>query len=288
MEGEVSGMTGADFYIGYVTHRRLRGPAHRLRYRLAYVLVDLDQMTAPQNDRPSQRSAFLGLGRGGLMSVLAKDHGDGRSADLAAWARRFLKQRGIEQDCARIELLTLPRMFGYVFNPISVYFFYNEYGALHHILYEVNNTFGGRKFYLAPANEGRGRQRYHCAKTFYVSPFFDVDGQYRFCLRPPRETVQLAIDYADSGGAPALEARLVGKRQPATSWQCLKILFSFPFMTAGVIAAIHWEALKLFVKGAKFKPPPTCEAEAGDHALRRVAAKKRKITPTEEAIHGRI
>ena len=276
-------MTEAHFYTGSVTHHRLSGPTHRLRYRLAYVLIDLDEMNGPRRG-----SRLLGLGRSGLMCVLAKDHGQGGATDLARWAREFLKAQGVEADCARIELLTLPRMFGYVFNPISVYLFYDRRGALHHILYEVNNTFGGRKFYLAKAQAKGERYTHECRKTFYVSPFFDVDGGYRFWLRPPCETVGLAIDYLGREGDVALKARLAAKRRPATQLQSLKTLVAFPFMTLGVIAAIYWEALLLFMKGAKFRPAPTYQAEAGDNPARLVALDKRKKALRQEAIHGRI
>ncbi len=221
------------------------------------------------------------------MCVLAKDHGEGGKSDLARWARLFLKDRKVEQDCARVQLLTLPRMFGYVFNPISAYFFYDQCGTLHHILYEVNNTFGGRNFYLAEAEAIGERHTHECSKTFYVSPFFDVEGKYRFSLRPPCETVGLSIEYVTHDGTVALKARLTGKRRPATAWQSLKILLSFPLMTIGVIAAIHWEALLLFIKGAKFRRAPTQQAESGVFAATRAASRKRNMALTKEAIHGR-
>lgn len=256
-------MSAVSFYIGDVVHRRLSGPRHTLRYRLAYVLADLDRMT----DRRDLR--LLGIGRGGVMSIEARDHGDGSGGCLAEWVRAYLKSQGVSEPCARIELLTLPRMFGFVFNPISVYFIYREDGALLRLLYEVNNTFGGRHFYLARPDLSDPRLRHECEKALYVSPFFDVEGGYAFSIAPPGETVRLSIDYFDSSGAPAMTASLAARREAASDWRCFTILLRFPLMTLGVVAAIHWEALKLYLKGAKYRPAP----EAGTAAeLRKRAA----------------
>ncbi|MEZ5893415.1 MAG: DUF1365 domain-containing protein [Parvularculaceae bacterium] len=242
-------MTAVSFYTGHVTHRRFADVNHRLRYRIAYVLVDLDRLP-----EANEASFLLGAGRGGIMSVKAKDHGDGKTGDLAAWARTLLHESGVEQKAARIELLTLPRMYGFVFNPISVYFIYDNEGALHHVLYEVNNTFGERRFYLCPAEDGAQIVRHDCAKTLYVSPFLDVNGRYRFSLRPPGDTLALRIHYDAADHPKALTAMLAVERKPVTNWTAMKIILGFPLMTLGVVAAIHWEALKLLVKGVRYRP----------------------------------
>lgn len=239
------------FYKGEVTHQRFSGPAHRLRYRTAYVLVDLDQFQAAD-----ACSRFLGVGAAGLMSVQARDHGDGKTRDLAGWVRALARASGVSTPCHRIMLLTLPRMFGFVFNPISTYFIYDQYGSLHHIVYEVNNTFGGRHFYLLAAEERDGVIRQSCDKALYVSPFFDVNGSYAFTVHPPSDRLTLTINYAHPDHKKAMSACLVGKRRPVTNRSSLGVLFAFPFMTLGVIGAIHWEAFKLFLKGARFRPEP--------------------------------
>lgn len=244
-------MSAVSFYTGEVSHIRVSGPRHRLRYRIAYVLVDLDRIV-----EANAHSRFLGVGKPSLMSVRARDHGDGDTEDLAGWVRDKAKAEGVAQDCARIELLTLPRMFGYVFNPISVYFLYDGNDVLHHILYEVNNTFGGRHFYLTRPNASEPLMPHHASKQLYVSPFFDVEGGYEFTIQPPAETVFLNINYLNKSGAKTLNARLLADRRNVTDTDCLKVLIGFPLMTMGVIAAIHWEALKLWIKGAKFRPEP--------------------------------
>ena len=151
-------MSAGAFYIGAVSHQRLGRVRHRLRYRIAYVLVDLDR--AAEADRDSR---LLGVDRSAPLAVRARDHGPidappQNAAALAAWVRALLRARGVTASAARIELLTLPRMFGFVFNPISVYLVRDSAGALHHVLYEVNNTFGERLLYLVtPGGEvGKG------------------------------------------------------------------------------------------------------------------------------------
>ena len=252
-------MRDPKFYICNVMHRRLKGAAHVLSYRIAYVLVDVDAMSLKRGP-----TRFLGVGRRGLLSVLARDHGDGESADLGSWMRAWLSSRGVTEKCARIELMTLPRMWGFVFNPISIFFIYDENGALHHIVYEVNNTFGGRKFYLASADKTKKRQRHQNGKSFHVSPFFDVDGGYEFSLKPPQQRFLLTIDYKDSQGETALKARLAGYCKEASASETLKVFFGFPMMTFGVIAAIHWEAIKMLAKGHRLRPAPPTALIRGD------------------------
>lgn len=241
-------MSGAAFYTGHVSHRRFSSPSHGLRYRLAYVLVDLDRM-----DEANRLSRYLGMGHSGLMSVTAKDHGGGGN-DLAGFVRELLRQHNVGQGSARIELLTLPRMFGYVFNPISVYFIYDAHDVLHHVIYEVNNTFGERQFYLCPTLEHGGVHRHSSDKAMYVSPFMDETGGYDFFLRPPADKTSLAIHYKDGDGKVALRAQLALRRAPITNASALGILLKFPLITLGVIAGIQWHAIKLLLKGARYRP----------------------------------
>ncbi len=253
-------MSAAAFYTGHVSHRRMTSPGHKLRYKLAYVLLDLDQM-----DRAHQLSRFLGVGRAGLMSVQPKDHGDGGD-DLAGFVRSLLKQHGIRQGADRIELLTLPRMFGFVFNPISVYFIHDTAGVLHHVIYEVNNTFGERQFYVCPTIEDHKGHRHSSEKAMYVSPFMDETGSYDFYLRPPADKTALSIHYKDIDGVEVLRAHLALVRVPVTNKNTLGIILNFPLMTLGVVAGIHWHAIKLLVKGARYrihKPRSPMESSLG-------------------------
>ena len=253
----------ARYYVGEVSHRRKGRVSHFLRYRIAYLMLDLDRL-----DEVSGLARFLGVGKRGLVRFNPTDHGDGQTEDLAAWVRDFLVVQGVEAPAAQIELLTLPRMFGYVFNPISVYFVRDHDGALHHVLYEVGNTFGERHFYLCAVDEEQGVCQHDCDKAFYVSPFFDKRGHYKFTLQPPAETVKLAISYR-ADGEERMRASLAGEARPVTTGTTLGLLARFPLMTLGVIAGIHWEALKLVLKGANYHrhgPKQTAASVSMGHA----------------------
>lgn len=241
-------MTPIYFYNGVVRHRRLSDPPHVLQHKVTYALIDLDRL-----DEANSASLFFGAGKRGFISINPKDHGDGKSPDLAQWARATLIRHGVEQEAARIELLTLPRLFGYVFNPISIYFFYDRRGVLHHILYEVNNTFGGRHFYLVEAEQDQRTHKHRCDKAFHVSPFLEVKGHYDFNTTAPGRKFSLRIAYHEDESKPALHATFSGWRAAVSNAFCLKVLLRFPFMTLGVIAAIHWHALRLFLKGARLR-----------------------------------
>lgn len=231
-------------YFGEVSHERFTGTPHRLAYRIAYAYVDVDALHGAKSP-----TRLFGFGRPALLCVLAKDHGEG-GPDLGLWVRRFLKSRGVERPAARIMLLTLPRMLGCCFNPVSFYFIHDGEDRLFQILCEVNNTFGGRHFYLLAGGEDVAA----CEKGFYVSPFFETSGGYEFRFRPPADTMAVNILYRDKEGRRALTARLSGERQPLDRRRCLQILFGLPFMTIGVIFAIHLEALKLLLKGVRYHP----------------------------------
>lgn len=246
----------AVFYEGRVSHWRYGSIRHVLRYRIAYLLIDLDRL-----EEARALSPLLGVNRCRLLSFLAKDHGDGAGGNLAAWVRSFLRAEGVDTPAAKVELLTLPRMFGYVFNPISVFLIRDAEDRLHHVLYEVGNTFGERHFYLCPAGTGGDTHQHGADKAFYVSPFFHREGAYEFRLQPPGERVQLTIRYTadDESG---LGASLIGAERPVTTWNTLKLVLKYPFMTLGVTLGIHWEALKLVLKGARYHSHGQRAAEA--------------------------
>lgn len=240
-------MSAVAFYTGHVSHRRLTKPGHKLRYKLAYVLLDLDQL-----DQADQLSCYLGVGRSGLMSVQSKDHGNGGS-DLAGFVRNLLRQHGVKHSAFQIKLLTLPRMFGFVFNPISVYFIHDAAGDLHHVIYEVNNTFGERQFYVCPTVEDNKGHRHSSDKAMYVSPFMDETGRYDFYLQPPDKKTALTIHYKDLDNKEMLRAHLALERAPVSNRSALGILVNFPLMTLGVVAGIYWHAMKMLIKGARYR-----------------------------------
>jgi uncharacterized protein len=237
-------------YAGSVMHRRVRPRAHRLRYRVFWMLLDLDEIDSlPQNLRLFSHNRF------NAVSFYDKDHGDGSGRPLRAQVEEHLQLVGVEPG-GPIKLLCMPRIFGYGFNPLSVYFCYQNDGALAAILYEVHNTFRQRHSYLIRVDGEAGAvvdQR--CNKLFYVSPFMDMDMSYAFRVALPDERITLAIRAADKDG-PLLFAALSGDRRPLVDKSLLWLLAAYPFLTLKVVGAIHWHALRLLLKGMRLRVRP--------------------------------
>lgn len=240
-------MMHSAIYCGSVMHRRLRPKKHYLRYGVFYLLLDLDELS-------DLNVRLLGVERRFLFSFHAADHGDGGS-DLKGWVLAQLRGAGISDDVSNVRLLCFPRVLGFVFNPISVYFCSDSSGDIVAIVYEVNNTFGGRHAYVLPAKSSNGRVFHSIAKRLYVSPFNDVSGGYNFAVRLPADKVALSIDQHDGDG-PILKAAFAGRRYPLDNLNLLRVAVLYPLLTLKVVAAIHWEALKLWMKGVPLHKRP--------------------------------
>jgi len=238
-------------YRGTVAHRRLRPRQHALKYRAFWMLFDLDEL--PSLDRSLKLFAH---NRFSLFSFHDRDHGDSSGKPLRNWIEGHLKDAGIAGDGGPIRLLCLPRILGYVFNPISVYFCYLRDGTLNATLYEVNNTFGQRHSYLIPVEPGSGRTITQSApKRLYVSPFNDMDMSYAFKVQPPAASVTVGVDALDRAGL-MITTSLSGKRHDFTDAAMAGTFLRHPLLTLKVIAAIHWEALLLWLKGMKITQRP--------------------------------
>ena len=237
-------------YSGPVFHRRLRPRVHALRYRLFMLLVDLDEW----NDLVG-RLRWLGAGRFGLMTLRQSDHGDGSDMPLKVQIEQRMRHAGIPTG-GRVQLLTLPRILGYGFNPLSVYYCHAEDGQLSAILYEVSNTFGGRHAYLMPVGAAAGLVRQAVDKAFHVSPFMDMDLTYRFEVDPPEgaegETARVSIAVDDVEG-PMLLTGFSGVRSEMTDANLRRAWMAHPLLTLKVIAGIHWEAIRLLLKGLRLR-----------------------------------
>jgi DUF1365 family protein len=236
-------------YEGVVSHARLWPRQHRLAYRIFQMLIDLDEL--PRLDRSLR---LFGHNRPGLLSFHDKDHGPGDGRPLRPWIEAELARAGIGLDGGAIRLLSMPRVLGQAFNPISLWFCHRRSGELAAILYEVNNTFGERHSYLIPVADGqRSRVRQACDKVFHVSPFMDMQLRYSFLIRPPGGDVLVGVTTSDAEG-PVLLASFAGKRQAISDRAILGAFLRHPLLAAKVLVAIHWEALKLWLKGLRLRP----------------------------------
>jgi len=243
-------MTGdaSALYAGTVMHQRLRPRRHRLRYRVFSLLLDLDEL-----DVLAARLRLFSRNRLNLFSFFDRDHGSGSSKPLRDQIEHQLASAGIEWDGGPIRLLTMPRVLGYVFNPLSVYFCYRRDGDLAAIVYEVNNTFGERHHYIMPVNsDGAGTIHQECAKRFFVSPFLDMDMSYSFRVIPPAARVGIAISGRDAQG-PIITASLFARRQSLSDAGLALAFVAYPLLTLKVIAGIHWEALRIWLKGIRLR-----------------------------------
>ncbi|WP_018431231.1 DUF1365 family protein [Hoeflea sp. 108] len=231
-------------FCGKVMHMRVRPRRHKLRYRVFSLLLDFDELEAV-----SAASRLFGYNRPAMLSFWDADHGDGSPGGLRAWIEARLREAGRLEEGMSIRVLCYPRILGYVFNPLTVYFCYASGGTLRAILYEVCNTFAERHTYVIPVEDGAtGPVRQGCAKELYVSPFMPMSCFYRFHIEPPGENVLVRIDESDAGGA-LLVASFSGRRQPLTDRALLRALFRYPLMTLKVTLGIHWEALRIWWKG---------------------------------------
>lgn len=249
----------AALYRGIVTHARTRPAAHSLRYRTFHVLLDLDRI-----DEAAAASRVFSRNRFNLLSFHDKDHGSGSGTDLKGEVMAHLDRAGIDLEGGPIRILTMPRVLGYVFNPLSVYFCHHRDGLLKAVLYEVSNTFGQRHSYLLPVEPeeaAAGAVRQSVEKGFYVSPFLDMEMAYHFRVRPPEETVKVDISCRDKAGV-ILHACLAAERRSFDDFSLWQACLSHPMMTLKVILGIHWEALLIWVKGNGLTRRPPAPAEA--------------------------
>lgn len=235
-------------YRGVVMHRRVRPRVHGFRYRLFWLLLDLDRL-----DEAAAETRLFSIGRFNLLSFQPRDHGDKSGASLLMQVRSDLDEAGIDDADGPIRLLTMPRLLGFVFNPISVYYCHRADGGLAAVVYEVSSTFGERRSYVLRADGDRFEQR--CDKTLHVSPFMRMNMTYAFRGHDPAERLTLGIDGHDPEGL-LIATAMSGERRDLTDGEIIKAVLAVPFETLKVVAAIHWEALRLFLKRVPLAPDP--------------------------------
>ncbi|MFS2324204.1 DUF1365 family protein [Brucella sp. H1_1004] len=238
-------------FPGHVTHTRLRPKGHKLAYKIYSLLLDLDELEALDG-----KLKLFSLDRFNLFSFYRQDRGDGSSAPLREQVERAMDAAGVMPDGGAVRLLTMPRILGWAFNPLSVFFCYNRGGDLVAILWEVDNTFRQRHGYLIPVeNDSNGRIVQSCDKAFYVSPFMDMKLRYEFEVSPPKDKLSIRINSFDDEGL-VMTARHLARRIELTDAALLRAFFSIPFLTLKVVGGIHWEALKIWLKGIGLRKRP--------------------------------
>ncbi|MFK3779782.1 DUF1365 domain-containing protein [Agrobacterium sp. NPDC089420] len=239
-------------FPGHVTHARFRPKPHKLAYRIYSLLLDLDEL-----DLLDRKLRFFSVDRFNLFSFHRKDRGNGSATGLRQQIEAAMTAAGMAVDGGPIRLLTMPRVLGWAFNPLSVFFCHGQDMTLKAILWEVDNTFGQRHSYLIPVEAGKaGEIVQRCDKAFYVSPFMDMDLHYVFRVVPPGDRLKIVIDTFDRDGV-VLTARHLARRVALTDGALLKAFVAIPFLTLKVVLGIHWEALKIWLKGVRLRKRPS-------------------------------
>jgi uncharacterized protein len=236
-----------------VFHARMRPRRNQFRYGALYLVANVDALSLPR------REGLFSVDRTNLFSIRPSDYGDGVTPP-ARWIRNVLDSWNVTEADGEAWLMTMPRILGYAFNPVSFWFCFDRDGALRAVLAEVNNTFGERHSYLCFRDDHGpiGPQDTVLArKVFHVSPFIEVEGEYSFKFSATAERVAVSIDLSDGDGV-LLRTSVGGLAAPLTSMRLLGALVRNPLFPLKVIALIHYQAAKLFLKGVRHfgKPVP--------------------------------
>ena len=239
-------MINSCIYSGSVIHKRFKPKEHFFKYKVFSLLIDLSEL-----NELNDKLKFFSLNKFNLISFYEKDHGERDGSSLISWVKLNLNINNISTENIKIKLLCYPRILGYVFNPLSIFFIYDNNENLISILYEVKNTFGEQHTYVFKV-EGENKSIQNiCSKKFHVSPFIERNCNYFFRILHPGENLSVIIDQHDKEGK-ILFASQDGKRSDLTTKNLINSYLKHPLMTFKIISAIHFEAFKLWIKGIKF------------------------------------
>jgi DUF1365 family protein len=234
-------------YRGTVTHRRLRPLRHALSYDVAALLMNVDEIAETVNAH-----RFLSYNRFNLFSIDDRDHGAGDGTTIRDFAWNLVSAKHGSQDVQQIFMLCYPRLLGFVFNPLTTFFCLDAEGRTRMMVYEVHNTFGERHCYVTDMTAPDAANFHHVEKKFHVSPFNKIEGHYSLRASPLRDHVSVGVALTTPDG-PTLNAYFSAQRVDLNDGNLLRVFFAYPLMTLKVVAAIHFEALKLWLKGLKFQ-----------------------------------
>ena len=235
----------SSIYNGTVIHKRFKPKIHFFKYKVFSLLIDLSEL-----DILDKKINFFSYNKFNLISFYDKDHGERNGSSLEEWVKKNLREKEINVQNIKIKLLCYPRILGYVFNPLSVFYVYDDKDELISILYEVKNTFGEQHTYIFKV-ENNNFLQHNCVKKFHVSPFIEMNCNYFFKILKPAEKISVIIDQYQSNEK-ILYASQDGRRTDLTSSELIKSYLKHPLMTFKIISAIHFEAFKLWAKGIKF------------------------------------
>lgn len=239
----------SSLYSGRVRHTRLRPLHHDFVYRVYYAMFDIDELEVLNREL-----RLFSLGRFNLFGFDVSDHGPTDGSSLRTWAEVMVRKAGVELEGGAIKLLAFPRVLDYVFNPISEWYCYGPNGDLRAVIHEVRNTFGDRHCYIVPTvTEGL---RHSFDKQMHVSPFNELDQIYTFTINDPEDRLTLAIELRDQEGI-MFRAAMGLSRRRFSDHNLARLFFTHPLLTLKVIGGIHWQALRIWLKGATYHSPST-------------------------------
>ena len=239
-------MINSAIYNGKVIHKRFKPKVHYFKYKVFSLLIDLSEL-----EILDKKVNFFSYNKFNLISFYEKDHGDRDGSSLTSWVKKNLEKYNIQAKDIKIKILCYPRIFGFVFNPLSVFYIYNLQDQLISILYEVKNTFGEQHTYLFKVTKDANLIQNNCSKKFHVSPFIEMNCNYFFRLLKPGNKISVIIDQYDNEDQ-ILYASQDGTRSDFNTQHLIKSYLKHPIMTFKIILAIHFEAFKLWAKGIKF------------------------------------
>ena len=239
-------MINSSIYNGQVIHKRFKPKVHSFRYDVFSLLIDLSEL-----ETLDKQVNFFSYNKFNWISFYDKDHGDRDGSSLINWVHKNLRKNKISTENIKIKILCYPRIFGFVFNPLSVFYVYNSNENLISILYEVKNTFGEQHTYIFRIEKDANLIQNNCSKKFHVSPFIQMNCNYFFRLLKPGNKISVIIDQYENEDK-ILYASQDGIRTDFNTKYLIKSFLNHPLMTFKIIIAIHYEAFKLWSKGIKF------------------------------------
>ena len=236
----------SSIYNGTVIHKRFKPKIHFFKYKVFSILIDISEINLLD-----KTLKIFSYNKFNIVSFYDEDHGPRDGTSVKEWVIKNLQDNQIDTQDIKIKLLCYPRIFGFVFNPLSIFFIYNKKSELISILYEVKNTFDEQHTYIFKNRENENLIKHTCKKKFHVSPFIEMNCTYFFKILKPGDKISVIIDQYDEEGK-LLYASQDGSRVELNNKNLFLSYLKHPLMTFKIIAAIHFEAFKLWIKGIKF------------------------------------